>query len=282
MQIQPTIVVLEDEKNRKLIGKAPTYIEKETMIHYFCYVFEFQLNSKGYGFRFKKDLEQLFKDEIKELHYNWDDLSPEKIWWLCYLIATKLICEDEGYQYASHTINHILGKIEELSEESLEKYCNEIQFILYNDNRHCLIPRLLSLKDLDSSIYSMDYYVAYFDLNKEDIMKVLKKWLKQKDMYPEKLELYKQSQYSKKYCTFHEYSFELFGNFFLTMHSILNNHPIVENSSFEAEFNENVFDNILYMYIEQVLANKENAEKLQKGLKKIISPLKNIKRNDGR
>lgn len=252
-----------------LLGKAPTHVPEEELISYFLYAFEFAWNSPAFETR-KNQLAPYFIQEAQSLVPAYDQLSLSKKWWLYVMIALRDITHDNDIKFGKETILYVIRQIERLSEEELELYVNDMQNAFYEEVPDILVIRPLELERLQNSILDEDPYLGFFLEQKEPILKVMKKYLKQKDVDKEYINhlTLNDKTILAKYTDFWNVYFEIFTNFFLSMYDF--QMPYEKEDGVEEK---DVVEEMIMIFFIASVNSKTKIEELTSELLEVILPI---------
>jgi len=245
-------------KHVLLVGKTPTHIEREDLLDYFLYVFEFSWNNVAHESK-KSQLRKHFETESIKFVSDIHALPKEKLWWLYVLIALKDIAETDEVEYGKATILHFLNKIEKLSEEQLVEYANEIQHGFYYELPESLVIRPLELVALGNKMAEEDPYLKFFFEKKEEMIKALTKHLRQKDVdsgYFNNITL-NDRKLTRKFSSFWDTYYEIFLNYFLSMYDF----QMIQTEIDESEEHD-VLREMLFIFFIASIENKLKIEPL--------------------
>lgn len=241
-----------------LIGKAPTHIEREDLLDYFLYVFEFSWNNVAHESK-KEKLKEHFQTESLKYVADIDALTNAKLWWLYVLIALKDIAEEEEIEFGKETVLYFIHKLEKLTESQLEEYANEIQHGFYYELPEALVIRPLALVELGNKTAEKDPYLQFFFERKETIIKTLTKHLRQKDVdnaYFNSITL-NNRKLTRKFSSFWDTYYEIFLNYFLSMYDF----QMIQTELDESEEHD-VLREMLFIFFVASIENKLKIEQL--------------------
>jgi len=265
---------MSEINNFQMLGKAPSHIEKENLLSYFLYVFEFSWNNPFHSSK-KEKLREYFAQEA--LRYaNVEKEQAEKLWWLYILIAMRDMSKHYGYFFGYETIKHILQKFPNLSEENLEMDCNDIHYALMDRGEFIFMPRPLELQALQSTFLKTDPLLSFLLAKKEVVVKVFLKRLRQKDIdssFIQKLTLGDKSLI-RQFSSFWNVYFELFVHVFLEIYM-----QQMENEEFHEVVKKRkreVIKNIVLVFCIKSILTKERIEKVIHDVSEILLPIVDI------
>lgn len=250
----------------RLIGKAPTHIEKEDLLDYFLYAFEFSWNSPIFEDR-KSKLDEVFKNKAESLFPDYESFSVERTWWLYVLIGLQEITYHQELEFGKETVDYLLKRFTALSEEALEQQINEIQHAFYDEIPDILLVRPLELKALQNSTIEHDKYLPFFIENHERMVKVIQKHLNQKDIDKDYFERFTMTNKKRlrKFSSFWNGYYEIFTNYFL---SIYNFQMPLEPQEIEEELE--LIEEMIILFLVASVVNKPKIEPLAYDLTEIL------------
>lgn len=249
----------QSQKNR-FIGIAPTNIKEEDLMDYFLYIFEFVWSSPIFD-EHRGDLGKYFEKHLAEITEKNVNLSFQKKWWALVLIALRDISDAEDFLFSIETINFILKSIQSLKEEELEEYANNINHTLYEQMPDVLAIRPLELDTLKSDAVKDDDVLMYLLGKEAQIVKIISKSLKQKDINIDYLceVLLNNKKITSKFSTFWRAYYESFIGYSLSIFSILSDN--IETVRGQAQIVEALKQSNL-MFFTSSIFEKEKAEKV--------------------
>lgn len=259
-----------ETKKSCYLGKAPTHIEKDKLVEYFLYTFEFIWTSPAYEAN-KESILSRFKQRLSELRKkNESPLSLAHEWWALGLFALKDLVEFENRFFAVETIQYLLNRLHTLSEEELEDYINSLNNVLADEVPDVLSIRPLEIQPLQSDADQNDKVLAYFLESKEPFLSVFKKHLVQKDI--ESLYINQLAVNDKKmnyqFTNFWNSYFEIFVGFSLSMFDMVRHAP-----EFTAEKSEQLIKEINLVFLITSVKNREKIDRLNNELTELLKPL---------
>lgn len=255
-----------EKSGMRLIGKAPTHIEKNELLDYFLYVFEFSWNSPVFDEK-KGILDKHFMETAKSFYPEYESFSLAKQWWLYVLIAMKEITEDEQLKYGIATVDYLLSRLGVLSENTLESQINEVQHAFYDEIPDVLLVRPLELEVLENSTIEHDVHLPFFVKNKDRFVHVFEKHLRQKDIDKEYFERFTMTNTKRlrKFSTFWEGYYEIFINYFVSLYDF---RMPQEMDSIEEEYD--LLEELVILFLVASVINKPKIEEVVDELTEIL------------
>ncbi len=169
----------------KFMGTFPSHIKTEDLFLYFLYAFDYTWNLDA--FDEIEDLAEYFEDSLAELIGN-NESTPVQDWWGWCLILLKRVARQGRLTYALETLNTIGNKWFEYSGDELEEIINLSEASMHTELGELVVVRPLEYVALKTNLTDSDFGGMSLLEQKEEVLALLKKNLKIKDINKEILE----------------------------------------------------------------------------------------------
>lgn len=265
----------KNQEMEYLLGQAPTHIEKEDILPFFAYAYELSWTLPMFADKKDRMLAYLQEEVAKESIDN-DEFSAEKRWWLYVLIAMREIVKYHSAEFAFQTIQHVIHRIKHIPEQSLLRYANIIQSIMLREIPDVLVIRPLELQTVNSVLVDTDESTQFFLEKKEDIIKVIKKHLIQRDLQKEYFDgiLMKDRSIMRKFSNMWNAFFEVFMHFFLSVYDYR-----LSPEKMEVDELEEAIKELILVFLVASVANKEKIDALHTDLHEIMKEIAKLSRS---
>ncbi|WCF11442.1 hypothetical protein NDS46_31285 (plasmid) [Paenibacillus thiaminolyticus] len=200
------------------LGKAPIHINKEDMLSYFVYAYEFTWTYPMF-LENKDRIIEFIQERINEEFIDIQSLSGDQRWWLFVFITMREILSYYSAEYGFQTVQYLIQKIHLTSTDSLCLYANIIHYIMMNSIPDVLVLRPLEMKAVQTALSDVDQYVDFFMDKQDALIEVIRKNVNQKDFKKGYLDeiLMKDRSILRKYSNMYNAYFEVFMHFFISV-----------------------------------------------------------------
>ncbi|WCK56959.1 hypothetical protein PP175_27600 (plasmid) [Aneurinibacillus sp. Ricciae_BoGa-3] len=254
----------------RFLGEAPQHIKEEDLLDYFLYTFEMVWVAPVFdGYRNK--IRTHFEELLTKLRKRHPHLSVQKQWWSLVLIALQDFAEKDSFPYAHQTIGKLLNSLDEMNEEELTDYCNDINHSFSNELPEVIGIRPSEVENLQSDSYQNDYPLAYLLDRKDKFITLFAQHLEQKDIKPLFIGRVTVKEINReKFTDFWKTYFDIFVGYSLSMLEMMNQSTTVT----EEEIQSFVRQSNMVFLINSV-KNVSKIDKLNSDITQSLMPLYN-------
>lgn len=264
-------MTLIDEGNY-LFGDVPKGIEKEDVLSYFLYACE--LSWKHPMFDEKRAyMMNFFLGEFQSDGIDFENLSPERKWWLCVLTAMREIARHNKAEFAVHTIQHIIRTLPSSDPVIIRDYVNMIHSIALEEFPEVLIIRPLEMERVNSVFVKNDLTVKFFLSKHDEIVEVFQKHITSRDfqkLYFDEV-LLEDRTIMKKYTNDMSMLFEFFMHYFISIYDYRINPDQMEAKELEKAVKE-----LVLIFMVATIKTKSKIDKLHEAVYEVIKDVMNL------
>lgn len=244
----------------RFLGEAPEKVEKEDLLDYFLYVFEFSWTMDVY--KDKKDhIKDFFTNTANQLFPQFHEFPVSKMWWSYALIAMREMTEYEGMVFGNKTVNYLIKKIPMYSNKLLTRQINELQLAFYHQVPEHLLIRPLECPNLDCDFEMYNVHYPFFLQNKKTLIKIFEKNLRQKDVDKHYLSRFSKESMKRlrQFSTFWNGYYELFVLYFVYLyHYQMMQAEYMDEKDFREE---ELVEEMVILFLTSSISSQERVEK---------------------